>query len=70
MVPYPWEYPAGQLRGQLRRDTAVIPLEARGPGGDALWAASAGPGAAADAAAAAQGDVVRIRLIFFWSTSV
>ena len=59
MVPYPWEYPAGQLRGQLRRDTAVIPLEARGAGGDAQWAASAGPGAAADAAAAAQGDVVR-----------
>ncbi|KAK9827688.1 hypothetical protein WJX81_000005 [Elliptochloris bilobata] len=61
MVPYPWEYPAGQLRGQLRRDTALIPLDARGAGAGPPWVASAGGAGVAADAAATHGDAAAVQ---------
>ncbi len=67
MVPYPWEFPAGLLRGQLRRGPPLVPMDVAdsgpahpsGSGGGAAGAAGGGGGGGM--AQAGQGDTVRSR---------
>jgi hypothetical protein len=69
MVPYPWEFPAGLLRGQLRRGPPLVPMDVAdggpahpsGSGGGAAGVAGAGGGGGGGMAQAGQGDTVRSR---------